>query len=368
MDLVEPFKELDTKLVALDKLILYLNYVNPIEDDSHNEAKERFLRREIDSPTFSLPPFKPEYDPERVHQALFELVVPDGMPQLVGIYRGKLETLRRLNQICRDREKPGVVRQITQELFGIPSPELMDLAKRVLAETSAVDEEKNIPESRIKQALEAELSHYRLDQGSEPWTVEYYKKKPTQTLSQLRKIQVCEKHNFSANALLRLPKHEVGVHALRGENGHQHTLKVLSTGIDGYLGTEEGLAAYVEKRLGLQDAEVLRGYAGRVLAADSVLQNASFRETFDLLKNHDFTDTQAWGTTVRAHRAGGFIKDHEYLRGLQLVQDYAKRGGDFKVLWVGKIGVQHVPVVRELLEANVLREPVHLPDFLPQLS
>jgi len=130
------------------------------------------------------------------------------------------------------------------------------------------------------------------------------------------------------------------------------------------LPTEEGLTSYFEELTGNTSDEMMRDYAGRVIAVDSVCQDLTFKKTFERLKDHSFTDDQAWNLAVRAHRGGGYIKDHVYLEGLTIVKDFAAKGGDFKTLYVGKVGIDHLPLVEKLLEEGVLQEAKYLPKFI----
>ena len=45
---------------------------------------------------------------------------------------------------------------------------------------------------------------------------------------------------------------------------------------------------------------------------------------------------------------GGFLKDHAYLWGRMLVEEYVVAGGDLEPLYVGKIGLEHLSDVHEL--------------------
>ena len=70
---------------------------------------------------------------------------------------------------------------------------------------------------------------------------------------------------------------------------------------------------------------------------------------------------RAFGVTVRAHRGGGYAKDHVYLTGFLAVRKYVAEGGDLRLLFVGKCSLNDVPLVRELLAAGKLKEPQYYP-------
>ena len=162
----------------------------------------------------------------------------------------------------------------------------------------------------------------------------------------------------------RLKVHEVGVHALRAANGYEQPLKIFALGLPGYLPTEEGLSSYFEEFTGNTSEETMRDYAARVIAVDSVCQGLNFRQTFDRLKSYELTNDQAWNLAIRAHRAGGYIKDHVYLDGHRKVKEFVASDGDFNTLYVGKVGIEDLPLVRRLVKEGTLREAKYKPQFV----
>ena len=96
----------------------------------------------------------------------------------------------------------------------------------------------------------------------------------------------------------------------------------------------------------------IRLLAARVVAADLLLQGASFLETFRVLDNdYDFSQRAAYTITMRVFRGGGLTKDAVYLRGLVEVLNYFASGGDLEPLLVGKVASEHIGLIRELLHS-----------------
>ena len=98
----------------------------------------------------------------------------------------------------------------------------------------------------------------------------------------------------------------------------------------------------------------MKTYAGRVLANDLSLKN-SFCAVYNSLLEY-FPKNDAWTLTLRAKRGlsdtskpGAFTKDHIYLKGFLNVKKYAERGGDIKKLYIGKIGIEHVPLLKYII-------------------
>jgi hypothetical protein len=95
----------------------------------------------------------------------------------------------------------------------------------------------------------------------------------------------------------------------------------------------------------------------------ALIEGADFVETFRcLVREHGFAEHTAFIITVRIYRGGGFTKDAQYLRGLREVIAYLRGEGSLEALFVGKLGVSHIPVVQEL----VLRGILHLPPVKPR--
>jgi uncharacterized protein (TIGR02421 family) len=164
-----------------------------------------------------------------------------------------------------------------------------------------------------------------------------------------------------------LIQHEIGTHVLTYHNGRAQTLRILSVGLTGYDALQEGLAVLAEYLAGGLSRPRLRLLAGRVIAARSVIERASFVETFRLLREtYGFAARTAFTVTVRTHRSGGLTKDAVYLLGLTQVLEYLGRGGDLQPLFVGKVAVEHIPIVRELTWRGVLTPPPLIPRYMHQ--
>jgi hypothetical protein len=109
----------------------------------------------------------------------------------------------------------------------------------------------------------------------------------------------------------------------------------------------------------------LRTLAARVLAAESVLDGASFVDTHRMLADdYGFLPRTAFQVATRVHRGGGLVKDAVYLRGLKRVVDYLAEGGRLETLLVGKISVDHTAVIEELQRRGVLVPPPLRPAYL----
>jgi hypothetical protein len=67
---------------------------------------------------------------------------------------------------------------------------------------------------------------------------------------------------------------------------------------------------------------------------------------------------------MRTFRSGGLTKDAIYLRGLLRLLEYIRGGGDIEPLFIGKFGMEHLPIIKELQLREVLQKAPLRPHYL----
>lgn len=165
-----------------------------------------------------------------------------------------------------------------------------------------------------------------------------------------------------AEALLA---HEVGTHLVTYYNGRAQPLRLLSSGLAGYDAMQEGLAVLSEHLVGGLSRDRLRMLAARVVAVSMMIAGKPFRETWSVLTHsHGFSPHSAYTVTMRVYRGGGLTKDAVYLRGLVAILEYLKSGQEIATLFIGKVAVDHVPIIEELLHRGVLLEHPITPRYI----
>lgn len=347
------FTECDRTFIEATSKIRTLHYIEPI---NLPDQKEKFLFGRIENPEFRYGNL--DYDPDEVLETLSPLKIPGG--ELGKFYKQKRDELLKHNEVVINRGDSKRVQSITRALYGQPQPELVDRAEDLLENIPKTKDEKDIEASKVKEALEEAIKEL----GLKDWTVEFSDKNVTTVYEAEKKITVGRGRKFSQLDIKRLPIHEVGVHVARAANGYSQPYKLFAIGLPGYLSTEEGLAVYFEKKLGVQSSEIFRDFAGRVLAIDSVRQGLDFRSTFERLREHGILEDQAWTLCVRAFRAGGYLKDHVYLKGYFQIKDFLEDGGGLRELYVGKVGIKDLAIVRKLIKQQIIFPPQFLPEFV----
>jgi len=178
---------------------------------------------------------------------------------------------------------------------------------------------------------------------------------------------------FDPQEVERLRVHEIETHVRRGENGALQPLRLFESGLPRYSATEEGLAIWSEEQVGVRHPQQERTLAAMVCAVDRA-RRASFFETYEQLASWLASPWQAFSVVLRVKRGmrdtslpGAYVKDYIYLWGRAQLERFLKEGRQLSTLYLGKISVDQVPWVEELLQRGELQPPL-LPVFLQPSS
>jgi uncharacterized protein (TIGR02421 family) len=179
------------------------------------------------------------------------------------------------------------------------------------------------------------------------------------------RLLIPESAAFRADRVEPLLHHEVGTHVVTYQNGARQPLTLLTIGLPGYDETQEGLAVLAEYLTGGLDPRRLRVLAARVVAVGMMLDGATFLDIFESLRaDHSIPTRTAWSIAIRVVVGGGSVKDAIYLRGISRILDALAEGSRLDVLLVGKLALDHIPLVQDLLDREVLQPPWIRPRWL----
>jgi uncharacterized protein (TIGR02421 family) len=179
------------------------------------------------------------------------------------------------------------------------------------------------------------------------------------------RLLIPEAAAFRADRVEPLLHHEVGTHVVTYQNGVRQPLTLLTIGLPGYDETQEGLAVLAEYLTGGLDPRRLRVLAARVVAIDKMLDGAGFLEIFESLRaEHRIPARTAWSIAIRVVVGGGSVKDAIYLRGITRILEALAEGSSLDVLFVGKLALDHIPLIQDLLDREVLQPPWVRPRWL----
>lgn len=168
---------------------------------------------------------------------------------------------------------------------------------------------------------------------------------------------------FGRTECKRLVVHEILGHAVAAANAALHPIRILEIGTAGSFADQEGLALVLEERAGALDAHRMRVLAARVIATDRMHSGAIFGETArQLHRAHGFSAEVAVLITERAYRGGGVARDAGYLYGYLRVRGALARGdATVDALRNGRIGLEDLPAIAELVDRGLARKPAFRP-------
>jgi hypothetical protein len=113
------------------------------------------------------------------------------------------------------------------------------------------------------------------------------------------------------------------------------------------------------------DPRRLRVLAARVVAIAELLDGAEFLEIFETLRaEHRIPAKTAWSVAIRVVVGGGSVKDAIYLRGIKRLLEALADGSSLDALFVGKLALDHIPLIQDLLDREVISAPWVRPRWL----
>jgi uncharacterized protein (TIGR02421 family) len=357
--------EVDRRFAEVANQFDLLLSVTPVNAEA---AWKRFRRRKFaEEPRFYYRPLS--VDPAVLKRQLYEAPIEKiEDPTLAYLFRQRQDELDRKLTLLSDI---GTKRFLlgSLQVFGEASDRTMRAAKQLLTELPARSREEGranqLSAEQFAEFAQAEIDRYAAQyDGFRARAI---------VRDDIYAGLLCAGGNLLIGRSARIPRrraealvqHEVGVHLATYYNGLSSRLLQLHSGFAGYDALQEGLAVLAEYLVGGLSAPRLRLLAARVVAVQRMVHGASFNETFRLLdQDYGFSQRTAYTVTMRVYRGGGLTKDAVYLRGLIEVLDYFKDGGDLAPLFVGKIALEHIPLIRELLLRKVLQPPMLRPRFL----
>ncbi len=290
-------------------------------------------------------------------------------PALAIIFRQRLNEIDRQITLLQDRNTKRFLPESVQ-LYGSVDDSLHEVALDLLRRISPRSREGSGKLQLDAEAF-AERAYQEIDYLRDQWpeVAANVELRPDVAglLVSRGNLLVSSRTRIPASRVEALIQHEVGTHVLTYHNGRAQRLTLLSAGFAGYDALQEGLAVLSEYLTGGLSKPRLRLLAGRVVAARGLVDGATFIDTFRMLRNtYGFASRTAFTMTLRTHRGGGLTKDSVYLLGLQQVLEYIGQGGELVPLFVGKIAMEHVPIVRELLWRKVLVQPPLIPRYMSE--
>ena len=158
---------------------------------------------------------------------------------------------------------------------------------------------------------------------------------------------------FDPRQMARLAVHEVGVHLRRRAERPDTVHPLLEMESPHGPGTEEGMTVLAEALAGSLEPEVLKMYAGRVVAIHAA-RSAGAPAVLRTLAEHGFEPREAATLLLRAKRGtadfaepGAFPKDLCYLGGARSVMAFLRGGGSIAPLFDCLLSIEDLPLLPE---------------------
>lgn len=344
--------DIDHALTEIERELNLLLNITPV---NAAEAWADFERSGFSAvPTLQSRPL--DFDPDLLRRSLYDLeveAVEDAA--LATLFSAKRAEIGRQITLLEDRDTSRFVHE-SQQVFGDVSDSLVDDALRLLdtIPLRRVDDER-VTARAFAEAARQELDHYRNTFPGFEAELEVRSDVSDLMVSHGRFL-IPAAANFRKTRVEPLIQHEIGTHVLTYFNGASQPLKLLAVGLPDYDETQEGLAVLAEFVTGGLDPQRMRLLAARVVAVQRLLGDSDFLEIFEELhERHSFAPRVAWGITIRVARNGGLTKDVIYLRGISRVLEFVAERKTIEPLLVGKLSLDHVPLVEELMERELLR-------------
>ena len=356
-----PALAIDAGLTEIERSVNLLLNLTPV---NAAEAWADFQRSDFaTAPSLRLRPL--EFEPDLVRRELYDLEIEDVTdPALHTLFRTKRDEIARQITALEDRDTARFVYGSLQLYGGITEP-LMSAAEELLEVIPAqAPSTRSVTAGAFAEAARAEFDRYRAVYPDFPLHLEV-RDDVSELMVSFGRLLIPETATVRADRVEPLLHHEVGTHVVTFQNGARQPLRLLTIGLPGYDETQEGLAVLAEYLTGGLDPRRLRVLAARVVAIAEMLDGAGFLEIFESLRTeHRIPTRTAWSIAIRAVVGGGSVKDAIYLRGIARILQALAEGISLDVLFVGKLALDHIPLIQDLLDREVLNPPWVRPRWL----
>ena len=186
---------------------------------------------------------------------------------------------------------------------------------------------------------------------------------------------------YSPRDMRQIEVHEGQVHMATTLNGRaQPVMSFLGMPTPRTARTQEGLAVFTEFITGSTSHARVRRLCERTFAIDMAESGASFLDLYRFYRERGHDEHTSFDCARRVVRGGlveggaPFTKDGCYLDGLLRVTNFLRialtKGQSqlVRLLFVGKLAVDDVPLFERLAKEGILAEPIHLPGWAKDLS
>jgi uncharacterized protein (TIGR02421 family) len=194
-------------------------------------------------------------------------------------------------------------------------------------------------------------------------------------------IKIKRGARFSPRDLRQIEHHELGVHVTTALNGRaQPVMPFIGVPSPRTTRTQEGLAVFTEFVTRSTSLARVRRLCDRTLAVQMAEEGANFIDLFHFFLGRGHDERASFDCARRVCRGGlveggaPFTKDVCYLDGLLRVTNFLRialtkgKSQLVRLLFVGKVAVEDIPLFDRLVREGVAQEPLFLPAWAQDLS
>ncbi|MBC8356843.1 MAG: flavohemoglobin expression-modulating QEGLA motif protein [Planctomycetes bacterium] len=362
--MVKSVWDVDRRLSEISDSFDFLLQVTPVNAEA---AWREFRRKKFQTvPRFYYRPLAVE--PAVLKRQLFDVHIEHiEDPTLAELFRQRQDELDRKITMLTDVGTPRFLLG-SRQVYGDIDANLLDIANELLRRLSSRSREDSggqLSAQQFAEEAEQEIAFYRAQMPSFAAKAEVREDIFSGLLCSGGNLLIGHRASIPRRRVQALLQHEVGTHLLTYYNGLTEPFQQLHSGFAGYDALQEGLAVLTEYLVGGLSSPRMRMLAARVVAAQMLVDGATFIDTFNAIdRDYDFSQRIAYTITMRTYRGGGLTKDAVYLRGLMEMLEYLKGGGELEPLFIGKIAADHISLIQELRHRNVLKPPAIRPRYL----
>ncbi|HET8753412.1 MAG TPA: tyrosine/phenylalanine carboxypeptidase domain-containing protein, partial [Salinimicrobium sp.] len=321
----EEVLHIDRQLVEIETSYKFLWLVSPA---NIRQIKDTFFESNFETVLnyhYRLLPIDPDILKRQLYNLKIEKVDD---PALSFLLREKREELEMQISMLNDRGTKEFYYNSLMLYHGVDNDlkkEALELLEQVEEQEISLGEDLADAEE-FKKLAEEEFEYFR--QQDENFSSKIHIRDDVNILMVSQgELFIPSDYRMNATESRALIQHEVGTHILTYYNGLQQPLGQFSTGLTDYDTLQEGLAVLSEYLVGGLTSNRMRTLAGRVIAADALIEGSDFKEIFNLLhRQHGFSAARAFNITSRILQGSGFIKDIIYLKGIVELKKHLEEG------------------------------------------
>lgn len=328
-----------------------LYYITPNNLDS--EKKRFFSHLTIGkeyNPIFSYR--KIRFDTNKIKKKIKQLEKYDGPNN--NIIKNFYTLSGKYLQLIMSRGKQNFT-HISVKVYGKPNSEAIKYSESIIKRHHTKERRLTNP-IQVKKILKEILKKYN-------WKIQIVRDLSSRVeLDRTKRITYINRNSiFYKNDINKLIVHEIDTHIKRNINNKKF-IKPLFRNCFDYIETEEGLAIKNEEINNCLTLRALKICAARLLAINWGLTN-NFYNIFKRIKRYGFSDEEAFMITVRVKRGlddtskpGSFTRDHIYISGKLKIDHFLKKGGNLRDLFMGKIGINDIKYLKDIMTREGLCE------------